>query len=112
MEENLDYMMDVSELERRLDKLSEDTVLENGLTYPHAYRGDHMCLAFELGPSMSVRQIKAVVREAYGQTYDGFKGGECIVSGETECYLAAYGRLGEELTPNLLQALLSNVVQK
>lgn len=94
--------MNLSELIDRLSSEDPALVLPRGWESPHSYRGYYECLAFEPKDDVTVADCLAAASEAYGNTYNGWKGGYFEMSGHTDCYLAIEGCIGDEITASWL----------
>ena len=101
--------MTLGELIRALEK-EPDRQLEVGFGNPHSYRGWYEQLAFEPMEDTTVAAMLREARGALGVTFTGWKGGEYQMSEHTDCHLAYMGRIGQELSPLALKALLSGIV--
>jgi hypothetical protein len=94
-------------LVKALEKFDPDQVVSAGFGSADSYRGYYEDLAFAPGRETTVRQMMMVARAAEGQTFEAYKGGSYRATGETLCWLADWGKLGEPLT---LERLLSMVL--
>ncbi|MFB7592381.1 hypothetical protein [Streptomyces sp. NPDC056169] len=99
--------MTLDELITALDVADPTLVLPHGFTNPHSYRGYYDELAFEPATDVPVADMLADARSALGATYTGWKGGDFVMRGYTDCWLAEEGSAGgETLGPLLLQFML------
>lgn len=64
-----------------------------------SYRGyySELCVAPSVGREMSACEFSNVLADQIGKTYEGYKGGEYMMTEDTELYLAKYGRTGEKI---------------
>lgn len=76
---------------------AENKIVPVGFLNPRSYRGYYDNLAFEPAEDVSVSQMLDAAKSALGKTFTGYKGGEYLMTKETECYIANYGCCGEEL---------------
>lgn len=79
-----------------------------GLGEPHSWRGSYDELAFAPEEHVSVAEMLNNAQSAMGATFTGYKGGEFGMGKDTECHLAAHGRIGEPLGPVLLGYMCGN----
>lgn len=98
--------MYLSELISKLEEHPPSQVVTHGFSEPHSYRGYYDRLAFEPTDNTTVGEMLACCKEALGNTYTGYKGGEYLMDGDTECYIAYYGGTGEKIGPTLLKYML------
>lgn len=104
---NYEGGMSLGEIIERLKKeqdLTRRVLL--GLGSPGSYRGYYECLGFIPTPNTSIIQMIGCAQRAVGATYDGYKGGEYVMTVDTECYLAVHGDSGPPITSKLLYLLL------
>lgn len=94
-----------------LEQRDPDKVVPIGFDTPHSYRGYYHELAFEPKENTTVGDMLRCAREALGETYQGWKGGEYTMSGDTTCYLAEMGCCGEEIGPVLLRYMVGEASQ-
>lgn len=70
----------------------------DGIKSPHSYRGYYCDLAFE--PSESRTQVATALvmcREAMGQVFEGYKGGDYMMGATTPLWIALYGCCGKKI---------------
>jgi len=87
-----------------LETLPVDMVLSKGFHRPHSYRGYYNELAFEPAENITIGEVLASAKNALGNTYTGYKGGEFTMSRHTDVYLAHWGSCGDALSESLLDA--------
>jgi hypothetical protein len=87
----------LKELIERLEKEDPDLVLPIGWHDAHSYRGDYSQLGLEPRENVAVADCLSIVRQALGWTYGGYKGGDYTMHEYTDCYLAEWGDIGEEI---------------
>lgn len=105
---NIEPYLSLDDLIARLEREDPERVLPLGFANPHSYRGDYMDLAFEPVTSVKIGDMAAAARAALGATFEGYKGGDYTMSGGTGCWIAEYGRSGDnKLGPLLLEFLLA-----
>jgi hypothetical protein len=100
--------MMLGELIAALEAEDPAKVVPHGFTNPHSWRGDYMDLAFEPARNVTVAAMLADAREALGNTYQGYKGGEYTMTEHTDCWLSEYGTStdAETIGPRLLRFML------
>jgi len=92
----------------RLEQEDPNRILPLGFAEPHSYRGYYNDLAFEPRQNISIGDMLAAARSAVGATFEGYKGGDYTMSEYTDCWIANYGRDGDnKLGPLLLELLLA-----
>lgn len=94
--------MTLDELIDRLEKMPPDAVPPVGFSSPHSYRGYYNDLAFEPTKGVSFGEMLEAAKGAKGETMTGYKGGEYVMNGWVDCYLAKWGWLGEGIGSVLL----------
>lgn len=99
--------MELGELITALEAEDPRKVVPHGFTGPHSYRGHYEQLAFEPASNVTVSAMLADARSAVGAEYQGYKGGDFTMDERTECWLASWGGLGEEIGPLLLRLMLA-----
>lgn len=95
--------MDLKQLIEYLEKKDRDMIVPMGFDEPHSYRGDYMCLAFEPAKDVTIGAMLQCAKDAVGNIYQGWKGGEYRMDDDTEVYLAMYGCSGEKIGIVLLE---------
>jgi hypothetical protein len=78
-----------------LEKLPQDAKCK--LCNPHSYRGYYDQLAFEGVGSGTVADALASAKFAMGQVFEGYKGGDFWMTGNTMVWLANYGSCGDRI---------------
>ncbi|MFF5972250.1 hypothetical protein ACFY7C_12095 [Streptomyces sp. NPDC012769] len=99
--------MTLEELITALEAADPTLVLPHGFTNPHSYRGFYEDLAFEPATDVLVADMLDDARNALGETFQGWKGGDYKMRRYTDCWLAKEGHLGETLGPLLVQFMLA-----
>ncbi|HEY5834929.1 hypothetical protein [Streptomyces sp.] len=99
--------MILSDLIKALEAADQSLVLPHGFDSPHSYRGYYHDLAFEPATDITVADMLAAARNARGETYEGYKGGDYKMGDYTDCWLAEYGHLGEGIGPVLIGLMLA-----
>ena len=100
--------MMLEDLITALEAADPNLVLPDGFTNPHSYRGDYMDLAFEPAANVTVAAMLADARSALGTTYQGWKGGDFEMRGDTWCWLSMEGDAsGDSIGPLLLRLMLA-----
>ena len=100
--------MSLGEIIQELKKHDKSKHLNIGLYKPGSYRGYYECLMFEPKHNSTVGESLKSCQEANGKTYTGYKGGEYIMTTDTECYFAEYGATGVAITKPILHGILNN----
>lgn len=100
--------MYLCELITALENENPERVISRGFNSPHSYRGYYDQLAFEPANNVTVAEMLECAREALGNTYTGYKGGDYTMHEYTEVNIAYYGHCGEPLSKLLLHYLLSD----
>jgi len=96
----------IEDLIKKLEELPKEQEVVKGFTSPHSYRGYYECLAFEPCEDTTVGAMLNSAKEGYNNVYQGYKGGKYKMTDGTECYLAFYGSIGEEMGETLLDYML------
>lgn len=100
--------MTLAEIITALEAEDPRKVLPQGFNSPHSYRGYYDELAFEPARNVTVADMLKDARSALGNTYQGYKGGDYVMSDDTDCWLAHYGTAaGESIGPLLLRLMLA-----
>ncbi|MFI0934658.1 hypothetical protein ACH4RG_23410 [Streptomyces sp. NPDC021019] len=100
--------MTLDELLTALGHADQTHVLPNGFNNPHSYRGYYDELAFEPAENISVADMAAAGWAAMDETFEGYKGGQFTMTGDTDCWLSFEGWAGgEPITTELLARLLA-----
>ena len=74
-----------------------------------SYRGYYDCFSAEpAGDYREVFEMIAVLEDAIGSTFTGYKGGEFTMSADTECFYAPYGSTGPLITRGFLKAMFTD----
>lgn len=73
-----------------------------GFHKPHSYRGDYSQLGVEPVAGTTVGAMLEVLVSALDTTEEGWKGGEFVMAGWVDVYLAYWGDCGEMIGPTLL----------
>lgn len=84
-------------------------VVPLGFHEPHSYRGYYEQLAFEPLENTTVGAMLACARSAFGQTFEGYKGGSYTMGKYTTVNLSEYGTTGEEIGPVLLRYMVGEL---
>lgn len=99
--------MTLGELIKGLSEADMNHVAHIGFSdSAHSYRGIYRDIAFEPARNVRVTDMLAYARAALGKTYEGYKGGEYVMSEHVDVYLAHYGCCGEELGSILLSYMV------
>ncbi|KKL22006.1 hypothetical protein LCGC14_2439710 [marine sediment metagenome] len=98
--------MYLEELIERLEQEDPDLILPLGFSYPHSYRGFYEQLAFQPVKYIFVCTMLESARNAIGQVFTGYKGGEYKMNEYSDVWLSEYGSTGETIGPILLDLLI------
>jgi hypothetical protein len=91
-----------------LEAADPTQVVPMGFHNPHSYRGYYRDLAFEPKEGAAVSEMLDCAKSALGTTYQGYKGGDFVMSEYTEVWLANEGDTGESIGPVLMNYMLNN----
>lgn len=101
------HHLSLGELIIRLEAEDPAKRVPFGFHNPGSYRGNYFDLAFGVAHDITVAEMLAAARSALGATYQGWKGGDYLMSDYTSCWLVAErGDCGESLGAALLDLLL------
>lgn len=111
-QERSETQMTLGKLISALKELPSETVIE-GFGSPHSYRGYYSDLAFEKTkePTTAGKAL-VMVQECMGEIFEGYKGGEYVMSRNTPVWIANYGSCGDKimsLQPNGALELVEEV---
>lgn len=98
--------MTLGELIQMLAAADQDLVLPQGFGNPHSHRGAYENIAFEPERNVPVRNMLEDARLSVGVQFQGWKGGDFTMRGDTDCWLAHEGESGEPISRLLMQLLL------
>lgn len=90
--------MNLGELISKLEKIPQDTHIEYGFGSPMSWRGSYYELAFEPVKNTTIRDMLFYAKDAIGNTYSGYKGGDFTMDEQSEVHIAFYGSTGEPIT--------------
>jgi len=94
--ERAETQITLGQLIERLEQMPSDLVM-HGLEYAHSYRGYYSDLAFEECESTTVGELLKEARAAMGKRFEGYKGGDFWMTGNTPVWVAEYGSCGLKL---------------
>lgn len=98
--------MGLKELIDALAAADQEHVAPLGFSWPMSYRGDYSQLAFAPAKNVTVASMLVNARQALGQTFEGYKGGEFTMGPYTDCYISEYGESGgDKIGPTLVAYL-------
>ena len=103
--------MTLSELIEELKKHDPKLVVLHGFDTPHSYRGFYDQLAFAPAENVTVGSMLSDARWALGKTFTGWKGGEFVMGGYVDVWLAEVGCCGEGIGPTLLAYMFADAKQ-
>lgn len=99
--------MELQRLIRSLEALDPAQPVPLGFARPHSYRGYYEQLAFEPEANTTVGAMLTAAKGALGATYEGYKGGEYLMTASTTCWVSNEGdNSGDMLGPMLLGFML------
>lgn len=101
--------MILRELIRTLEEADPDLILPDGFHDPHSYRGYYEQLAFQPARHVKVSDMLADARSAVGTMYQGYKGGDYLMTEHSVVNIAPYGQSseGDAISPRLLRLMLN-----
>lgn len=73
-----------------------------GFGSAHSYRGIYEDLAFEPTADTTVGEMLDHAKSALGCTFQGYKGGEYLMTEYTECWIANHGESGGQMIGYIL----------
>lgn len=87
-----------------LETLNQDAIVPFGFGEPMSYRGYYSELAFEPKENAGIGDMLTHARNALGNTFTGYKGGDYTMTETTDCWIASWGCSGgDKIGPTLLQ---------
>lgn len=93
----------------RLEREDPNRVLPIGFANPHSYRGYYDQLAFEPVADITVGDVLAAAKSAVGVTFEGYKGGEFLMTESTDCWISPHGESADNrIGPLLLDLMLAD----
>lgn len=98
--------MTLDDLVEALEKAPQDLRVRDGFDSPHSYRGSHYCLAVEPAENVLVSDMLAELRAVRGSRQPGYKGGEYLMHGGVEVFLANYGCMWQEIGRDMVRYML------
>jgi len=98
--------MTLGELIKFLEERDKNIVVPMGFYRPHSYRDYYEDLAFEPKENTTTGEMLDCAREALGNIYLGWKGGEFKMNRCTEVHLAIWGECGESIGIHLLKYMV------
>lgn len=104
--------MYLHELIEELEKHDPNKRVRNGFQNPHSYRGYYDELAFEPCFETTVGAMLKAAKQAVGETYQGWKGGDYTMDKWTPVHLAVMGATGESIGHTLLGYMLADEVRE
>lgn len=90
--------MTLGKLLFRLDEL-DDVVITPPINHPHSYRGYYTDLALEPTneESITVNSLKEILRGCIDKTFEGYKGGDFVMTLDTPMWVAHYSMSGQRI---------------
>ena len=102
--------MKLGEIIDRLKKEDDKRKVEWGFGAGDSYRGYYDRVAFEPKYQTTIKDMLEHAESMVNRTCHGYKGGEYLMTLETECHLAAWGECAEddEIEEDVLERILAN----
>lgn len=94
--------MKLGDLITLLEKFPADKKVSQGFGNPHSWRGAYAELAFEPIGETTVGEMLAAAKEAVGQTYTGWKGGDFTMGLDTPVNIDYVGSWSDGANDHLL----------
>lgn len=95
--ERAETQMTLGKMISTLEAMPSGSEVSN-LRYAHSYRGYYQDLAFEPNDGMRpAAELLAECKEAMGQVFEGYKGGDYVMGALTPVWIANYGCCGQKL---------------
>ena len=89
--------MTLGKLIEELEKYPLETKIQQ-LSNPHSYRGYYEDLAFQLSENKAtVKETLTLLKSCLNTEFQGYKGGDFIMTNETLIWVATYGSCGERI---------------
>ena len=88
--------MTLDQLIERLREYPLDTYVPNGFAEPHSYRGYYEQLAFTPLQDTTTGEMLEHAESAMGKEFEGYKGGEFLMTGDTPVHIARWGSSNED----------------
>lgn len=111
MDDDLPTPMTLREVIALLELHDPGKLLRVGFGSADSYRGYYEYLAFEPDEDVTVGQMLRYAKAAVDSMYQGYKGGDYIMTLDTPCYIAHYGECDGDndiLTEERLQRMLDS----
>jgi hypothetical protein len=99
--------MILEELIKYLESKDADIVVP-GFDDAMSYRGYYEELGFSPCESTTIGEMLELARKQIGAEYHGYKGGKFTMGEYTDCYLAPYGRTGDEINAGMIDGWIAN----
>jgi hypothetical protein len=91
----------------RLEQEDPNRVLPIGFANPHSYRGYYCDLAFDPVRDITIGDMLTAARSALGATFEGWKGGDNLMTETTDCWISLRGESADnKIGPLLLELML------
>lgn len=106
------YHLTLGALIRALEAASPEIVVAFSSgghpTGPHSYRGYYSDLSFKpQSATVTAAELLAICRGALGETFEGYKGGDFVMTERTPLWRAPYGDCGDAIvSANLIDGRL------
>lgn len=99
----MDGNMTLGELIDWLEKQDQTLIVKDGFGSPHSDRGSYDELAFTPEPKTTIGEMLSYAKSAEGCVFEGWKGGDFLMTRETPVYIGECGTCGEEITQTHLK---------
>lgn len=105
---NIGTYIELGGIITRLEQEDPNRVLPLGFANPHSFRGNYIDLAFEPVHNIPVGEVLAAARSALGTTFEGWKGGDYLMTEMTDCWISLHGESADnKIGPLLLELMLA-----
>jgi len=91
-------MITLGDLIEWLEKQDQTLVVKDGFGSPHSDRGDYYDLAFDPLPEAKISEMLKHARNADGEIFQGYKGGDFKMDRDTRVHIGEYGECGDPIT--------------
>jgi len=108
MQSSMYEAVTIDALLEALKELPQNAFVTRGFANPHSYRGYYEELGVEPAES-TIQHMVDVLEDALGTVYEGYKGGDFLMSGHTGVHFATYGNTGHPITPDWVELITREV---
>lgn len=89
-----------------LNRVPREQKVVKGFNNPHSYRGYYDELAFEPCDDTTVGEMLDCANEALGTTYEGWKGGDYLMTNTSTVNLSYEGSSGDSMSLTLVEYMI------